>query len=150
MGQDTTRIQNISCNIHCSRILSEGCFPKDLALFKTNFFHLNKYKVGRMHSRSAHIYKHCSVFLKYIVEHNQISNTSTFSENSINLLKPSGNFTYHQVQHSIILHSAHITFTYFVHISEQTAASAVNISNSVLFYNRGWKCLLRGTHRAFI
>jgi hypothetical protein len=57
--------------------------------------------------------------------------------NYINLLKPSGNFTYHQVQHSIILHSAQIAFMYFVHISEQTASFTVNISNSFVFYNRG-------------
>jgi hypothetical protein len=53
--------------------------------------------------------------------------------NDINLLKPSGNFTYHQVQHSIILHSAQIPFMYSVHISEQTATFAVNISNSFVF-----------------
>jgi hypothetical protein len=68
----------------------------------------------------------------------------------INLLKPSGNFTYHQVQHSAILHSAQIAFVYFVRISEQTATFTVNISNSFVFYNRGWKCLLRDTHRVFI
>jgi hypothetical protein len=39
----------------------------------------------------------------------------------INLLKPSGNFTYHRVQHSKILRSAHVYFMCFVLISEQTA-----------------------------
>jgi hypothetical protein len=50
-----------------------------------------------------------------------------------NLLKPSGNFTHHQVQHSIILHSAQIVFMYSVHISEQTATFTVNISKSFVF-----------------
>jgi hypothetical protein len=40
---------------------------------------------------------------------------------------------YHQVQHSVILHSAEIWFMYFVHISEQTATCTVNISNSFVF-----------------
>jgi hypothetical protein len=69
---------------------------------------------------------------------------------TINLLKPSCNFTYHQVHHSITLHSAQIAFMYSAHISEQTATFAVNISNSFAFYSRGWKCLLRCTHRVFI
>jgi hypothetical protein len=42
-----------------------------------------------------------------------------------NLLKPSGNFTYHQVQHSRILHGAHFAFMCFVGISEQTATFAL-------------------------
>jgi hypothetical protein len=50
-----------------------------------------------------------------------------------NLLKPSGNFTYHQVQQSITLHSAQIAFEYSVHISEQTATLTINISNSFVF-----------------
>jgi hypothetical protein len=78
------------------------------------------------------------------------SDTLKPCEGFINLLKPSGNFTYQQVQQSIIPHSAQIAFMYFVHISEQTATFTVNISNSFVFYNRGWKCLLRGTHRVFI
>jgi hypothetical protein len=40
----------------------------------------------------------------------------------LNLLKPSGNFTYHQVQHSRILHCAHIAFMCFVWISDKTAS----------------------------
>jgi hypothetical protein len=64
----------------------------------------------------------------------------------LNLLKLSSKFTYHQVQHSIILHSAQIAFMYFVHISEQTATFTVNISDSFVFYDQGLKCLLRGTH----
>jgi hypothetical protein len=55
----------------------------------------------------------------------------------VNLLKRSGNFTYHQIQHAIMLHSAQNAFMYFVHISEQTAASTVSISSSFVFYNRG-------------
>jgi hypothetical protein len=39
---------------------------------------------------------------------------------------------------------------YFAHISEQTATFAVNISNSFVFYQRGWKCLQRGTHSPYI
>jgi hypothetical protein len=42
----------------------------------------------------------------------------------INLLKPGGNLMYHQVQHSAILHGAHIAFMCFVQISEQTATFA--------------------------
>jgi hypothetical protein len=67
-----------------------------------------------------------------------------------NLSKPSRNFTYHQVRHSIILHSAQIALMCFVRISEQTATCTVNISNSPVFYNRGWKCSLRCTHRVLI
>jgi hypothetical protein len=52
---------------------------------------------------------------------------------NFSLLKPSGNFTYHEVQHSIIFHSTQIAFMYFGHISEQTATFTVNISNSFLF-----------------
>jgi hypothetical protein len=44
---------------------------------------------------------------------------------NINLLKPSGNFAYHQVLHSKVLNVAHITFMCFVRISEQTATSAL-------------------------
>jgi hypothetical protein len=44
---------------------------------------------------------------------------------SINHLKPSGNFTYDQVQHSTILRGAHIAFMCFVRISEQTATFAL-------------------------
>jgi hypothetical protein len=43
----------------------------------------------------------------------------------VNLLKPSGNFMYHQVEYSIILHGAHISFMCFVWISEQTATCAL-------------------------
>jgi hypothetical protein len=43
----------------------------------------------------------------------------------LNLLKPSGNFTYHQVEHSKILCGAHIAFTCFVWISEQTETFAL-------------------------
>jgi hypothetical protein len=43
----------------------------------------------------------------------------------INLLKPSGNFSYHPVYHSKILRGAHIAFMCFVRISEQTATFAL-------------------------
>jgi hypothetical protein len=43
----------------------------------------------------------------------------------VNLLKPSGNFTYRQVQHKKILRGAHIAFMCFVSISEQTATFAL-------------------------
>jgi hypothetical protein len=42
-----------------------------------------------------------------------------------NLLKPSGNFTYHQVEYKKILRGAHIAFMYFLRISEQTATFAL-------------------------
>jgi hypothetical protein len=42
-----------------------------------------------------------------------------------NLLKPSGNFTYHHASHSKILHGAYIAFMCFVRISEQTATFAL-------------------------
>jgi hypothetical protein len=43
----------------------------------------------------------------------------------VNLLKPSGNFTYDQVYHSQTLPGAHIAFMCFVWISEQTATFAL-------------------------
>jgi hypothetical protein len=43
----------------------------------------------------------------------------------VNLLKPSGNFTYHQVYHSQILRGAHIAFMCFIRISEHTATFAL-------------------------
>jgi hypothetical protein len=50
-----------------------------------------------------------------------------------NLLKPSGNFTYHQVQHSKILHGSHIAFVCFVWISEQSATFALYSINTLVF-----------------
>ena len=58
----------------------------------------------------------------FVVEREQEINKDTCSENTIlwrisarraklNFLKPSGYYTYHQVQHSEILHSAHNLFT---------------------------------------
>jgi hypothetical protein len=47
----------------------------------------------------------------------------------LNLLKPSRYFTYHQVQHSRILHGAHIAFMCSVWISDQTAMSTLDIIN---------------------
>ena len=40
---------------------------------------------------------------------------------SFNILNPTSDFTYHQVQHSRILRGAHIAFKYSVWISEQTS-----------------------------
>jgi hypothetical protein len=67
------------------------------------------------------------MYIKFIHKH-----VRTF----VNLLKPSGNFTYHQIQHEIILRSAQIAFMCSVHISKQTATFAVNISNSFVSYNQ--------------
>jgi hypothetical protein len=52
------------------------------------------------------------------------SDNRNFSS-GVNLLKPSGNFTYHPVYRSEILHGAHIAFMCFVWISEQTATFAL-------------------------
>jgi hypothetical protein len=43
----------------------------------------------------------------------------------LNLLKPSGNFTYDQVYHLKILRGSHIAFMCFARISEQTATFAI-------------------------
>jgi hypothetical protein len=51
----------------------------------------------------------------------------------LNLLKPSGNFTYYQVQHSKILRGAHIAFICFVRISEQTATFALQNIKRLVF-----------------
>jgi hypothetical protein len=59
--------------------------------------------------------------------------TNMLDQTLINILKPSSNFKYHQVQHSVILHSSQIAFMYSVHISEQIATFTVNISNSFFF-----------------
>jgi hypothetical protein len=52
------------------------------------------------------------------------SNNDVFGDidvvTSFNLLNPTGDFTYHQVQHSRILHGDHIAFKYSMWISEQT------------------------------
>jgi len=61
-----------------------------------------------------------------------------------NLLKPRDYFTCHQVYYSKILNGIHIVLMCFVLISEQTATFALYISRLVL-YNRGGKCLQRGT-----
>jgi hypothetical protein len=59
---------------------------------------------------------------------------------SVNLLKPGGYFTYHQVQHSKILHGARTAFKCSV-----WTCSLHNINRYVL-YNRSGECLLRGMH----
>jgi hypothetical protein len=43
----------------------------------------------------------------------------------LNLLKPSGNFTYNQVEDLKILRGSHTAFMCFVRISEQTATFAL-------------------------
>jgi hypothetical protein len=55
---------------------------------------------------------------------------------NINLLKPSGNFTYHQVQHSKILCGAHIVFMCFVWISEQTATFCLSDIKRLVFITK--------------
>ena len=43
---------------------------------------------------------------------------------ALNVLKPNGYFTYHQVQHSQILRGVHIAFVCYVRISADTATFA--------------------------
>jgi len=50
----------------------------------------------------------------------------------INLLKPAGNFTYRQVQHSKILHPDYISFVCYVWISEQTVTFVFNVINRLV------------------
>jgi len=53
----------------------------------------------------------------------------------LNLLKPSGFFTYHLVEHLKTLHGAHAAFMCFVWISEQTATFGVYIIDWLVFIN---------------
>jgi hypothetical protein len=62
---------------------------------------------------------------------------------NINLLKPTGYFTFQQVSNSKILQADSIAFTCFVRISKQTAIFALNALTG--FCNRGGECLQRGT-----
>jgi hypothetical protein len=57
-------------------------------------------------------------YILHVIRH--VYSIASFSKLQllINLLKPSGNFTYHQVQHQEILCGAHIAFMCFVRISE--------------------------------
>ena len=59
-----------------------------------------------------------------IAENNDINN---------NLLKPTDHFTYHQVQHSKILHADYFSFMCFVWLSEQTVTFALYIINRLVF-----------------
>jgi len=64
---------------------------------------------------------------------------------ALNLLKPTGYYTYHQVKYSKILHGDYIAFMCFVWFSEQTVTFVLYIIKRLVFYNRGGECLLRGT-----
>jgi hypothetical protein len=50
-----------------------------------------------------------------------------------NLLKPTGYYTYHQVQHLKILHAGYIVFMCFVWLSEETVPSHLCIFNRLVF-----------------
>jgi len=73
-----------------------------------------------------------------------------YSSTHSKLLKPRDYFTYHQVYHSNILHGAHIAFTCFARISQQTATLALQSISRLVMYNQGRECLLRGTHGVLI
>jgi hypothetical protein len=62
-----------------------------------------------------------------------VGNLEESWQKTVNLLKPSGNFTYSQASHSKILRGAHIAFMCFVRISEQTAISALHSINWLVF-----------------
>jgi hypothetical protein len=49
-----------------------------------------------------------------------------FKQVSFNLLKPTGNFTYHKSEHSKFLHCDHMEFVCVVCISEKTANFALH------------------------
>jgi len=51
----------------------------------------------------------------------------------VNLLKPTGNFTYHKVLHSKILHCDHMEIVCFVWISEDAADFASCSTKSLVF-----------------
>jgi len=51
----------------------------------------------------------------------------------INLLKPTGYFTYHQVWHSKTIHGDYIAFVCFVWLSEQTVTFALYIIYRLVF-----------------
>jgi hypothetical protein len=60
-----------------------------------------------------------------------VSKTSLSS--CINLLKPAGYFTYHQVKHSKILTGDYIAFMCFVWLSEQAVTFALYVINRLVF-----------------
>jgi hypothetical protein len=64
---------------------------------------------------------------KFAISHN------TVSWFSCNLLKPTGYFTYHQVEHFKILHRDNMEFVCYVWISEQTANFAFHNINCLVF-----------------
>ena len=64
---------------------------------------------------------------------------------TINLLKPTSYFMYHQVWHLKISHGDYIAFKCFVWISEQTVSFALYIMNRLVFIT-DVECLLRCTH----
>ena len=53
--------------------------------------------------------------------------------NVLNLLKPTGYYTYHQVEHSKILHADYIAFMCFVWPSEETVTFVLHIINRLVF-----------------
>ena len=65
--------------------------------------------------------------------------TSDISRNSlqqnlnINLLKPTGYYTYHQVEHSKILHADYTAFMFFVWLSEETVTFVLHIITRLVF-----------------
>jgi len=50
-----------------------------------------------------------------------------------NLLNPTGYFTYHQAEHSQIMHGDYIAFMCFVWVSEQTVTFSLHIINRLDF-----------------
>ena len=61
----------------------------------------------------------------------------------INLLTPSGFFTYRQVEHSKILHGARFALSVLYRYQDRQRLFPYALLTG--FYNRGGKCLLRGT-----
>jgi hypothetical protein len=156
-GQGSWQSYWISYQLWRQEILCSGCFilphasascPWYVWHYERNVFYVDN--VPYMSCTLVLNVKFCWIYFIYVTSIQKNVCNQCVKMGCINLLKPSGNFTYHKIQYSIILHSAQIAFMCFVHISEQTATFAVNISNSFVFYNRGRKCLLRGTHWVFI
>ena len=65
--------------------------------------------------------------------HNKLQTSWILGVASIKLLKPSGFFTYHQVQHSKILHGACFALSVFLWISKQTSTIALYVINWLAF-----------------
>ena len=67
---------------------------------------------------------------------------------SINRLKLSGFSTYHQVDHSKILHGARFAFSVLMKL--KTNSDLCHLQHKLIgFYNRDEKCLQRGTDWVF-